>query len=357
MTNVPLARELVLMYGWNATAYQIVNPGIEHWFSARGDAVVGYVRKHGVYVVAGAPVCALGRLEAVIAEWEQYARRRGRRVCYFGAAGRLHLLLSARPDYSTVVLGAQPAWRPAEWAATIDGHASLRAQLHRARNKGVTVAEWDSEQAQGHPQLTECLRQWLKTRGLPPLHFLVEPQTLYGLEGRRIFVAERDDVVVGFVNASPVPCRRGWLTEQFVRGSGAPNGTVELLIDYMMRTVAADGAQYVTMGLVPLSEHNTPAPHQNPAWLRWVLAWIRAHGRRFYNFRGLDAFKSKFRPHTWEPIFAISSESRFSPRTLYAIAAAFSGQSPLTALARGLFTALRQELMWLASPRRPLNVR
>ena len=30
--------------------------------------------------------------------------------------------------------------------------------------------------------------------------------------------------------------------------------------------------------------------------------WVRAHGKRFYNFEGLEAFKSKFRPDGWEPI-------------------------------------------------------
>jgi phosphatidylglycerol lysyltransferase len=351
MTNVPRARELVLKYGWNATSYQLVNRGIEHWFAARGDAVVGFVRKHGVYVVAGAPVCPLGRLEAVIAEWENYARRRHHRVCYFGAAGRIYSLLRARRGYSTVVLGAQPVWEPSCWPQIIEKHSSLRAQLNRARNKGVAVSEWPAEQASGHPQLKHCLRQWLRTRGLPSLHFLVEPQTLSNLQGRRIFVAERAGTVVGFLNAAPVPRRQGWLTEQFVRGHGAPNGTVELLLDAMMRAVAADGAQYVTMGLVPLSEHNTLPPDYNPPWLRWLIAWVRAHGRRFYNFDGLDAFKSKFRPQSWEPIYAISSEPRFSPRSLYAIAAAFSGQSPFWAVTRGLLKAGVQEYQWFLSSR------
>ncbi|MGE5727799.1 MAG: hypothetical protein ACM34L_04290, partial [Gemmatimonas sp.] len=59
------ARELVLEHGWNATAYQILNPGIAHWFCAGGDAVIGYVRRNGVRVVAGAPVCAPERLRDV----------------------------------------------------------------------------------------------------------------------------------------------------------------------------------------------------------------------------------------------------------------------------------------------------
>jgi hypothetical protein len=27
------ARELVMTYGWNTTAYQILNPGLRHWFA------------------------------------------------------------------------------------------------------------------------------------------------------------------------------------------------------------------------------------------------------------------------------------------------------------------------------------
>lgn len=37
------ARALILEFGWNATAYQLLNPGMELWFSRGGDGVVGYV--------------------------------------------------------------------------------------------------------------------------------------------------------------------------------------------------------------------------------------------------------------------------------------------------------------------------
>ena len=341
------ARDLVLQHGWNATAYQLVNRGIDHWFARRGDAVVGFVRKHRVFVVAGAPVCSLERLAEVVDEWERYVAARGGKACYFGAAGRIEHELGARPKYATVVLGAQPVWNPQGWAELVENHKSLRAQLARARNKGVAVEEWSPDHAENNPQLCRCLREWLATRGLPSLHFLVEPQTLSNLQGRRIFVALQEGRAVGFLNASPIPQRSGWLTEQFVRGAHAPNGTVELLVDAMMRAVAADGACYATMGLVPLSQRVPLKSADNPLWLRVVLAWLRAHGRRFYNFQGLEEFKSKFRPEAWEPIYAISNEAAFSPRSLYAIAAAFSGVPPWVAVATGIVRAAAQEIRWL----------
>lgn len=346
--GVGRARELVLRFGWNATAYQIVNPGIRLWFAAACDAVVGYVVCHGVRVVAGAPVCAPERLESIVEEWEREAARAGDQVCYFCAERRLEELLRGRRSHSAVRIGSQPVWNPERWPGILAERASLRAQLNRARNKGVAVAEWPHERAAGSPELRRCLREWLATRGLPPLHFLVEPETLERLFDRRVFVAERDGDTVGFLVASPVPARRGWLVEQIIRGREAPNGTTELMLDAAMRTATAAGSAFLTLGLAPLSARAIAPAVRNPVWLRATLAWARAHSRRFYNFDGLDAFKAKFRPDRWDPVFAISNEPRFSPATLYAIAAAFSGGSPLAFLGRAVGGAAATELRWLA---------
>src|SRR6476469_2178183 len=72
--STELARSLVLRYGWNATAYQLLNPGIQLWFSGAGDGVVGFVRHGRTRVVAGAPVCAPERLAAVAEEFLADAR-------------------------------------------------------------------------------------------------------------------------------------------------------------------------------------------------------------------------------------------------------------------------------------------
>lgn len=331
-----------MRYGWNATAYQLVNPGIQLWLPEDGDAVVGYVRASGTRVVAGAPVCSLERLPTLIQEWEALSPRR---ICYFGAAGRIRKLLAARTGYSGVVLGAQPVWNPQEWSP--QKVPSLRQQFNRARNKGVVVEEWEPERATKNPELQSVLDDWLANRGLPPLHFLVEPETLAFMGGRRVFVARHRERVVAFLVLSPIPVRRGWLTEQFPRRRAAPNGTIELLVDTAMKAVAQSGSTYLTMGLVPLSSQGAPIPERNPLWLRGLSRWVRAHGRRFYNFGGLEAFKAKFRPDYWEPIYAISNERRFSVLTLYAIAAAFTRVPPILAVLRGMGKALRQEIRWL----------
>jgi phosphatidylglycerol lysyltransferase len=341
------ARELVLAYGWNTTAYQILNPGIQLWFSQRHDAVAGYVHWNRRRIIAGAPVCDPSVFSDVVAELESDAARRGDHVVYFGAEHRLDALHQNSPAHSRILLGAQPTWHPNTWPHIIATHASLRAQLNRARNKNIEVHLWPSSRAERHPALQQCLTEWLTTRHLPPLHFLVEPDTLGNLQDRKVFVASRDNTPVAFLVASPIPARQGWLTEQFVRGANAPNGTAELMIDTAVRWMLDHNAHYVTLGLAPLSTRAPHTEHPTPLWLRALFRWTRAHGRRFYNFDGLDAFKAKFSPEHWEPVYAIANESSFSPHSLFAIASAFTNGAPLQTVVRGLVRAVRQELLWL----------
>ncbi len=345
---VELAREIVIEHGWNATSYQILNPGIELWFSAIHRAVVGYSRSGGVLMVAGAPVCDLGALASVCDEFEAFARRGRRRVCYVCAEDRLRLLFAQSPHHSTIGLGAQPCWNPNAWPEIIRHQASLRAQLHRASNKGVVVESVVATQGAVNAGLRDVLRDWLEGRRLPPLHFLVEPNVLDGvLTDRIILVARRRGTPVAFLVASPVRAKGGYLVELLARSRDAPNGSSELLIDAAMRRFAQEGCSYATLGLVALAHAADEEIRKNPAWLRALMYFARAHANRFYNFRGLEQFRVKMSPEVWEPVYAVSNESGFSIRTAYAVGAVFSGIPPWAAIAMGIAKAVGEELRGL----------
>jgi phosphatidylglycerol lysyltransferase len=346
--QVAAARRLVMEHGWNSTAYQILNPGISYWFAPGDAAVVGYVRRAGVLLAAGSPVCPQGRLAQAARAFEEFAGAAGCRVCYVCAHQRLKNALETDGSHAAIVMGAQPVWSPSGWRAAVRRKPSLRAQLHRARNKGVEIEELPWHQARNDSELRLCLREWLQGRVLPPLHFLVEPHVLEGvLQDRLIFAARHSGRTVAFLVASPVARRPGFLVEEIARSHRAPNGATELLIDAAMDRLGAGGAHYVTLGLVALA-NVTGGIAANPAWLRALMSFARAHANRFYNFRGLLHFRLKMRPDYWETIYAISNERRFSPRTLYAIGRAFAGMPPVLAVAIGAGKALRQELQWLS---------
>jgi phosphatidylglycerol lysyltransferase len=345
IVSISKTRQLVLRYGWHATVYQILNKGISHWHAPGDDAVVGYVRRHRLVIAAGAPVCPESSLNEVTAGFENWARQSGRRVCYFAAEARLRGMFAESPDHAAIAIGAQPVWDPQSWAKTIARRPSLLQQIRRARNKQVVVNPVSPDLARNDPQIRSCLAQWLQSKPLPPMHFLVEPETLDGvMQDRLVFVAQRDDRTIAFLVASPVPGRKGYLVEQVARRPNAPNGTAELLIDFAMRDMARRGCHYATLGLVALAGHAGSEIAKNPLWLRAMMAWARAHGRRFYNFAGLEAFRAKMNPDRWDTVYAISNERRFSPSTLHAIAAAFCDGSPEVAVLKALGKAMKKEV-------------
>lgn len=358
----------MLEHGWNSTSHQILDPGMLHWFSAAGDAVVGYVEVAGMRVVAGAPVASDERLAEVALEFEDDSRAAGRQVCYFAAENRL--LLEVDPHrYTSHLIGLQPIWRAENWAQRFDGSASLRAQRSRALNKGVTVSEASSI-SERDGEVRACHEAWLASKGLPRLGFLAHSEVgdveAGSVADRRLFIATRNAggnalapsevttshtdsarsaaagsaghaAVVGYLSLAPVPRRHGWLVEKIVRHPRAPNGTTELLLDTALRAVADDSERF-TLGLSPLARWSGEVADQStaptqveafdrpPAWLSLAENVALKGGRRFYDFAGLHAFKGKFKPDAWEPVYLVGTEDRMTLRTVVAVAGAFLGR-------------------------------
>lgn len=95
-------RELVMTYGWNTTAYQILNPGFEYWRAPDVPAVVAYMQRQNVLLVAGAPVCPAEALGEVATRFELFARKEGCHVCYVCAADRLRETVGGSGRHSTI---------------------------------------------------------------------------------------------------------------------------------------------------------------------------------------------------------------------------------------------------------------
>lgn len=291
MTERERVLALLRRHGWNSTSFQVLEPGFRYWFD-RDDACVGYVDTGRAWVVAGPPIALADRLAEVAARFADAARAADRRTAWFGTERRF----SSATTWPALRIGDQPVWSPAAWAGVVERSKNLREQLRRARAKGVTVrAIALAELAADHPtraQVETLIVRWLASRPIAPMGFLVQIDPFTFPAERRYFVAEREGKVLAFLGIIPIYARDGWFFEDFLRDPDAPNGTVELLVDAGMRAAAAAGIPIVTLGLVPLAGD--------------VGSWLRAArrlGRSLYDFDGLRAFKAKFKPSAWDPIF------------------------------------------------------
>ena len=347
-------RRLVRLHGTDATVEQALNPSMRHWLNAKAPdeatAGVGYAVGHAlgatVWFAAGGPVGPPEALGHTAAGFEAAARAAGARPAWFGIDAATIEALG--PGHAALVVGAEPVWDPARWAETVAGRASLRSQVGRAARQGTTMDEEDAKAAAADPGVRAVLDFWLTTRGMPPLGFLADPAILGAVGDRRAFVARLGvgaaARVVGVLWLAPIPARSGWLVEWNWRGAGAPNGVTDGLLDLAVRTVAAEGASFVTLGLVPLSSFAPTSVHAPSLPVRLAFAWTRAHARRFYRFDGLERYKAKYRPDAWETIYLAVPGRRVGLRTLYAVADVFSGQrGPVRLVAEALANAVADE--------------
>ncbi|MGZ3457818.1 MAG: phosphatidylglycerol lysyltransferase domain-containing protein, partial [Archangium sp.] len=102
--------ELLKRHGWNATSFQVLEPGYSYWFDGE-DACVAYVDTGKGWVVAGAPIASHERIPEVSARFEAHAAASGRRLCFFATEQRL---LEATP-LKALSIGEQPVWDPRRW--------------------------------------------------------------------------------------------------------------------------------------------------------------------------------------------------------------------------------------------------
>ncbi len=287
----PGVRALLARHGWNATSFQVFEPGFRYWFD--DDACVAYVDTGAAWVAAGAPIAARERLDEVARRFVAAARAAGRRASFFASEQRF----VDATGLPSLRIGEQPVWAPREWDATLATSRSLREQLRRARAKGVAVRavgpdEIVDPESTVRRAIERLARRWLGSRAMAPMGFLVQLHLSTFLEERRFFVAERAGEMVAFLAVVPIYAREGWFLEDLVRDPTAPNGTPELLVDAAMRAAAAEGRAHVTLGLAPLSG----------AVNRW-LRFARRAGAGLYDFAGVRAFKEKLRPRDWEPVY------------------------------------------------------
>ncbi len=287
------ALEIIQREGWNGTSFQTLNEGFRYHFTA--DGVVAYVDTGSAWVAPGAPIAPRERLAEVADDFRRAAAAAGRDVCFFAATSRF---VDAAPEWRPLLVGEQPLFSPRTWVDRFDRTRSIASQVRRAEAKGVAIRRVSADElAPGTPlraAVDAVFASWIATRRLAPMGFLVDLQPFAFSEERRTLVAERNGEVVAVLVAAPIYARRGLLVDFLARRHDAPNGTVEALVDAVMREADHEGLEIVTLGMAPLAGVGS----RRLRFARWV-------SRPLYDFAGLHAFRQKLRPDAWEPLYLV----------------------------------------------------
>jgi phosphatidylglycerol lysyltransferase len=243
-------------------------------------------------------------------ELEQECKQSGIFPCYFGTNGAFAESLGT--EYRHALLGAEAHWQLANWEHVQQRNHGVQASIRAALRHGVVGKELEWCVVQSNvilkSELQYILRTWLDSKRLPALHFVAETDIFHQrneLSERRLFAAFHEERVIGYTSVIVRKAHNCWYLDQFVRLPNAPNGTMELLIDHTMRTLAGEHRQSATLGLMPLTSNaNSLLPNTlRGSRFEQAMRFGAAFGSSLYNTRGLTHFKQKFRPDSLVPLY------------------------------------------------------
>lgn len=317
--------DLLRRHGDGPTSFQVLEPGFSYWFDAEVDAVVAYAEAFGHRVVAGHPI---GPPAERLAVCRRFLADSPRAIFFAVEADFLATLAAGGVAHAALQIAEQPEWDPADYHVDGPERRGLRAQINRARNKGVRVRRVSPEELARAPgslraEIEAVLDRWRDARRMSMMRFMVDLAPFGFPEERRYYVAELGDLPVGFLAAVPIYRRDGWFFEDVIRVPEAPNGTAELLIHAALIDAREAGDAFVTLGMAPLAGVDAgPGPHR---LLRRGLVFCRDRLGALYSFNGVRSFKARFRPRGWAPQYLVAVPGPVGVRSVHALLGAFAG--------------------------------
>lgn len=319
----PKLLEIVQRYGYEHQSFLSLYGGMKVWYASDLDAAVVYRQVRRVAIVAAAPLaarenwseatrqflsfCDEEKMDCLMipigAEFAEVARQCGLALLQIGESGYFEL----------------PGWKPAG-----DRGKKVRAGVNQARKAGVYIERYDplrNQNAQTRREIEQLCQNWINSREVDALGWLLELDPFSFCEYKRYFLArEADGRLVGMLACCPIYARRGWYLEDLIRNPEAERGVSELLIVEALKQFADEGAEVATLATSPLAGLKLEGQFKH---LSRLLNLIYEHLEAFYHFKALHRFKAKFAPSFVDPEYLAFYPPRIRLRMIFALMGAF----------------------------------
>jgi pimeloyl-ACP methyl ester carboxylesterase len=323
------------LYGYNAHSLVAIAPGVRLWSCPETEGAVGFNDFGKVWLVSGDPLASEENQATVANHFLRAASAQGRSVAFIPATERF-AKHSSRLGLRAVKIGSAPYFDLTTWAPRGDRAKKVRAGVNQARRAGVEVTQVINIDEKLIRETVCLCKSWLTTRRSPIKFEWLFSVDLFQHRSRKKYFTARDPTgrLVGFLAASPIPARDGWYLEDVLRLPEAPNGTVDLLVVEVLKSLKRDGAKLATLGTAPMAMEGSVDSVQYSSKLSKVARLVANVFAVFYNSDGVRRFKAKFAPSWWESEYILISRNVTAPpRVIYALVQAIvpAGASDLIA--------------------------
>ena len=309
------AQQIVERYGRSPLARFALFPDKAYYFSP-GGSVVAYGVRGGTAVALGDPIGPCEDAAAAIASFRDYCQYHGWLPTFY----------QTLPDYL-------PHYQTAGFDALCTGQEAivdlatftLSGKQGKPFRNAFNHLEKMGYRAEIHqpPQSDNLLRQlrlvsdeWLTTMHGKEKRFSLGWFDEDYLRGSPIITIHGpDETITAFANVIP-EYQKNELTVDLMRHlPNVASGTMDYLFGKLLEWAKEQAYDTFNLGLSTLS--GVGEKPEDPLVER-AIHFIYEHVDQFYNFKGLHAFKEKFRPH-WEPRYLVYPGSSNLPQVWSAL--------------------------------------
>jgi hypothetical protein len=264
-TQLPPVEKLIANYG-DASNTSWLDERFDIWRHPNG-AAVGYVRHAGKFAMTvGDPLCDESQYIEVISAYIKYVERDMKLTpVWILVSDRVQQILARNHKWRTLSCTEEQrvdTGRPRE----LSPH-----RLRRVEREGIRVAEV-SLTGDFKRRADEGINAWKEERKNKgkQIH-LTEIQPWIDTEHRRYFSAEKDGKVLAMVVLAQLAPKNGWQVKWAMDFPGAPNGTIEVLVEKALSSVTGN----VTFG-AGVSQELTPGAQLHGVRAKFLASTYRS---------------------------------------------------------------------------------
>ncbi|BAY31117.1 hypothetical protein NIES2107_29710 [Nostoc carneum NIES-2107] len=316
------AKEIVEKYGHSSLAAYTLLSDKSYYFSPSGRSIIAYVPKGRGAIALGDPIGPIDERQEVIAAFGEFCQRNDWYPAFYQTLpNNLDIYISL--GFRVLKIGEEAIVDLETF--TLQGKAGqkFRSAINKLTKLGYEVKFYEP------PIADELLRQlkpvsdeWLKmVQGSEKKFSLGWFDEAYLRDCVIAVVYEPQGKITAFANIVPEYQHNEVTLDMMRHRPTMENGTMDFLFSSMLQYFKEknyDSFNFALSALAGVGE--TPESRR----LEKVLGYLYEHLNRFYNFKGLHAYKEKFRPR-WEPRYLVYPSLRSLPDVVVALIRADSG--------------------------------
>ncbi|PZM07644.1 bifunctional lysylphosphatidylglycerol flippase/synthetase MprF [Rhizobium tubonense] len=266
-------------------------------FSERGDAFIMYGKRGRSWIALFDPIGPRYALPDLVWRFVETARAAGCRAVFYQISPAM-LPSCADAGLRAFKLGELAVVNLSQFELKGGKWANLRQTASRAVRDGLEFAVIEPKDvASVIDELAAVSESWLDDHNAKEKGFSLGAFDPDYVLSQPVGVLKKDGKIVAFANILVTETHEEGSVDLMRFSPDAPKGAMDFLFVQILDHLRNAGFQRFNLGMAPLS--GMSKRESAPVWDR-VGGTVFEHGERFYNFKGLRAFKAKFHPD-WHP--------------------------------------------------------